>query len=83
VTHYFRPSASEAAGRYYEADELALFHAYREHRARVRPATCRGGEVCWVEDGPPAVDKYQGRTRCRGCGGAPLSLCRGAGKLPI
>jgi len=49
VTHYFRPSASEAAGRYYEDDELALFRSYREYRAQQRPATCRGAEVCWVD----------------------------------
>jgi len=74
VTHYYR------GDRYYEEDELLLFASYREYRAQQRPTTCRGGEVCWVEDGPPAIDKVNGRTRCRGCGGTPLSLCRGARK---
>jgi hypothetical protein len=55
--------------RRYTPDELALFAAYREYRARCRPAKCADHpEHCWVEHGPPAVGSGH---PCRGCGAYP------------
>lgn len=54
--------------RYYPPDALALFAAYREHRAQRRPLECHQGSPCWVEDGPPTITS---RGSCAGCGGAP------------
>ena len=49
-------------------EQLALFAEYRPHRAAARPAKCDGGERCWVERGPAAID---GESCCVGCGGRP------------
>jgi hypothetical protein len=57
----------------YSADEMALYAAYRDQRATVRPTACIGSAECWVELGPPGTGRYG---RCGVCGGNALRLLR-------
>lgn len=61
--------------RDYTPDDHALFAAYREHRALVRPHQCtHDPERCWVEHGPPAIATNGPRSPCLGCGANPRTL---------
>lgn len=59
--------------RQYAPEQIARFDQLRERRAQCRPKSCRGGENCWVEQGPRA---WTGRNNgsCAGCGGVPRGL---------
>lgn len=46
----------------------AMFATYIDTRARHQPLECNGGDVCWVQLGPPAMSA---RGRCTGCNGFP------------
>ena len=51
--------------RVYTPDDLALFARYAPARADYRPKGCTGAAMCWVEKGPPAVNK---EAVCLACG---------------
>lgn len=56
-----------------EQQRAELYAAYREIRALYRPSVCTDGAdgVCWVLQGPPALD---GNRRCRFCLASPCRV---------